>query len=63
MQGLRSNRKLTKGESGLQVCIRARVAAVAFWTYVLKLSSDLCLNVDDFCYVPALMKNFFRFLI
>ena len=62
MHGLRNSRKLTKRESDLQVGNGARVAVVALWTYVLNLPSDLCLNLDDCCYVLALMKNFFRFL-
>ena len=62
-QGLRSIRMLTKGEFDLQVGNDARVAAVAIWTYVLNLPSGLCLNLDDCCYVLALMKNFFQFLI
>ena len=59
MQGLRNIRKLTKGESDFRVGIGERVAAIALWTYVLNLPSDLWLNLDDCCYVPALMKNFF----
>ena len=47
MQVLRSNSKLTKGESDLQVGNGARVAGAALWTYVLNLHSDLCLNLDD----------------
>ena len=39
-----------------------RVAGVAIWTYVLNLPSDLCLNLDDCCYVSALKKNFSNFL-
>ena len=57
MQGLRNSRKLTKGESDLQVRNGARVAAVAMGTYVLYLLSGLCLNLDDCFYVPALIKN------
>ena len=63
MHGLRSNRKLIKGDSDLQVGNGARFEAIAIWTYVLNFPSDLCINLDDCCYVPALMKNFFRFLI
>ena len=63
MQCLRSSRKLTKGESKFRVGNGARVAAIALWAYVLNLPSDLCLNLDDGCYVPALMKDFFQFLI
>ena len=37
MQGLRSSRKLAKGESVLQVGNGARVATAALWTYVLNL--------------------------
>ena len=59
MQGLRSDRKLTKGESNFQVGNGARVSAATLWTYVLNLPNDLWLNLDDCCYVPTLMKNFF----
>ena len=59
MQGLRSNRKLIKGESDFRVGNGARVAAAALWTYVLNLPNDLCLNLDDCCCIPTLMKNFF----
>ena len=58
-----SIRKLTKGEFDLQVGNDARVADVAIWTYVLNLPSGLCLNLDDCCFVPTLMKKFFQFLI
>ena len=34
MQGLRNSRKLTMGESNLQVRNSARVVAFAIWTYV-----------------------------
>ena len=34
-----------------------RVAVVAIRTYVLNLPSDLCLNLDDCCYVLPLTKN------
>ena len=37
MQGLRNNRKLTKGESNLRIGDGARVAVVAIGTYVLNL--------------------------
>ena len=47
MQGLRSSRKLTKGESDFRMGNGARVAIVSIWSYVLNLSSDLCLNLDD----------------
>ena len=63
MQGIRSSRKLTKGESDFRVGNGARVVAITLWTYVLNLPSDFCLNLDDCCYVPSLMKIFFRFLI
>ena len=63
MQGLRSSSKLTKGESDFRVGNSPRVAAIAIWTYVLNLPSDLCLNLDNYCYVLELMNNFFRFLI
>ena len=59
IQGLSKSRKLTKGESNLRFGNGAKVAAAALWTYVLNLPNDLCLNLDDCCYVPALMKNFF----
>ena len=54
MQGQRSSRKLTKGESDFQVRNGARVAVVALWTYVLNLLIDLCLNLEDCCHVLAL---------
>ena len=57
MQGLRSSRKLTKGESDFGVGNGARVAVVALWTYVLNLPSDLYLNLEDCCYVPTLTKS------
>ena len=57
MQGLRNGRKLTKGESDFQVGNGARVAATALWTYLLNLPSDLCLNLEDCCYVLALTRN------
>ena len=57
MQGLRSSRKLTKGESDLQINNGARVAVVAIGTYVLNLPSRLCLNLDNCFYVPSLKKN------
>ena len=60
---MRSRRKLTKGESDFQVYNGSRVATIAIETYVLNLPSNLCLNLDDYCYVPALRKDFFRFLI
>ena len=41
----------------------ARVVVVVTWTYVLNLPNDLCLNLDDCCYVPTLIKNNFEFLI
>ena len=63
MQGLRNSRKLTKGEPNLRVGNGARFAAIAILTYVLNLPSDLCLNLDECCYVLALMKNNFQFLI
>ena len=47
MQGLRSSRKLAKGESNFQVGNGASVAAIAIWTYVFNLPSDLYLNLDD----------------
>ena len=52
-------RKLTKGKSDFRVGNGARVASIAIWTFVSNLPSDLCLNLDDCCYVPTLMKNFF----
>ena len=60
MQGLRSSRKLIKGESDFQVGNGARVASIAIWTYVLNLPSDLYLILDDCCYVLTLMKSFFQ---
>ena len=61
MQGLRNSRKLTKGESDLRVGNGARVVAIALWTYVLNLNSDLCLNLENCCYVPTLTKNIVLF--
>ena len=54
MQGLRSSRKLTKGESNLRVNNGARVA---IGTFVLNLPSRLCLNLDNCFYVLALTKS------
>ena len=45
MQSLRNSRKLTKGESDLQVGNGARVAAVAFWICVLNLPCDVCFKI------------------
>ena len=59
MHNLKSSRKLTKGEFDFQVGNGERVTSIALWTYVLKLLSDLWLNLDDCYYVPTLMKNFF----
>ena len=59
MQGLRNKRKITKGEFDFRVGNGVRVVAVALWTYVLNLPSDIWLNLDDCFYVLALMKNFF----
>ena len=56
-KALRSNRKLTKGESDFQVGNGVRVVAAALWTYVLNLPSDLCLNLEDCYYVLALTRN------
>ena len=57
IQGLRDNRKLTKGESDLRVSNGARVAAVAIGTYVLNLLSGFWFYLDNCFCVPALMKN------
>ena len=57
MQSLRDSRKLTKGESDLQVGNGARVAAVAIGTYVLNLLGAFCLYLDNCFCVPALTKN------
>ena len=57
MHGLRNIRKLTKGESDFRAGNGAGVTVTALWTYVLNLPSDLCLNLEDFCYVPSLTKN------
>ena len=57
MQGLRNNRKFTKGESNLQVRNGVRVATVAIWTYVLNFPIDLCLNLDDFFYGLAFTRT------
>ena len=56
-RALRNNRKLTKEESDLRVGNGARVAVAALWTYVLNLPSDLCLNLENCCYVPPLTRN------
>ena len=56
MQGLRNNRKLTKGEFDLRVANGARVAVVVMWTYVLNFHIDGCLNLDDCFYVLALTR-------
>ena len=57
MQGLRKSRKLAKGESDLRVGNGARVVVVTIGTYVLNLPSGLYLNLGNFFYVLALMKN------
>ena len=57
MRGLRNSRKLAKGESNLRVGNGAKVATIAIGTYVLNLPSRLCLNLDNFFYVPTLTKN------
>ena len=57
MQIPRNNRKLTKGESDFRMGNDARVAAVALWTYVLNLSNDICLNLDDCFYGLALTRT------
>ena len=57
MQGLRDNKKLTKGESDLRVGNGARVATVAIGTYVLNLPSGFCLYLDNCFCVPAFTKN------
>ena len=56
-QGLRDNRKLTKGESDLRVGNGARVVAVAIGTYALNLPSGFCLYLDNCLCVLALSKN------
>ena len=62
MQGLKDNRKLTKGEFDLLVGNGARVAAVAIGTYVLNLPSGFCLYLDNFFCVPGLTKNIISIL-
>ena len=57
MKGQRISRKITKGEFDFRVGNGARVAASALWTYVLNLPSDICLNLEDCCYVLALTNN------
>ena len=57
MQGLRENRKLTKGESDLRVGNGARVAAVSIGTNILNLRIGFCLYLDNCFCVPALTKN------
>ena len=57
MQGLKDRRKLTKGESDLQVGNGARVVVVAIGTYVLNLPSGFCLYLDNCFCVPSLTKN------
>ena len=57
MKGLRSSRKLTKGESNFQMGNGARLTVVAIWTYVLKLPSDLCLSLDDCFLWTSIEKN------
>ena len=56
MQGLRNSTKVIKGESDFRVGNGARVAVAALWTYVLNLPSDICLNLEDCCYVQRLTK-------
>ena len=57
MHGLINSRKLAKGESDLRVGNGVRVAAISFGTYVLNLSSRLCLNLDNCFYVTSLTTN------
>ena len=57
MQGLRNDRKITKGESNLRVGNGVRIAVVAIWTYVLNLLTDLCLNLDDCFHGLALTRT------
>ena len=62
-RGLMNSRKITKGESDLQVGDGARVVVVVIWTYVLNPPSGFCLNLDDCCYVPTFTKTLFLYLI
>ena len=57
MQGLRDSRKLTKGQSDIQVGNGSRVVVVAIGTYVLNLPSGFSLYLDTWFCVPALTKN------
>ena len=57
MQGLRSSRKLTKGEVDQRVGNGARVAALAVGTYDLTLPSGLVLELNNCYYVPAMSRN------
>ena len=57
MQGLRNSNKITKGESEFLVGNSVRVAVVVIWIYVLKLTSDVCLNLDDCFYGLALTRT------
>ena len=57
VQGLRSSRKLAKGEVDLRVGNGARVAALAVGTYDLTLPSGLVLELNNCYYVPAMSRN------
>ena len=57
MQGLRNSKKLAKEEFDLQVGNGTRVEVVDIGTYVFNLPSGICLNLDNFFYVPALKNN------
>ena len=57
MQGLKSSKRLGKGDMDLRVGNGAKVAALAVGTYHLPLPSGLILELTNCYYVPVLLKN------
>lgn len=57
MQRLKRNRLLQKREVDLRVGNRAKVVALAVWTYFLPLPSRLVLVLENCYFIPAITKN------
>ena len=57
VEGLKSSRRLKKGEVDLCVANGAKVAALMIGTYSLSLPSGLILNLEDCFYVPSIARN------
>ena len=57
VQGLKSSRRLKKGEVDLRVANGAKVAALFVGTYSLSLPSGLVLDLEDCFYVPSISRN------